>query len=110
MAQLRRLVVVLSGPVNPVRCDARVRVGLAEREEVDPRLERANVLRRAVGEGPVRVTRPKVSRVFPIGPKPCASAARGGRSLSGCLRRLSLIDFCPSPIVNGLIALLGDSG
>ena len=50
MAQLRRLVVVLSRPVKPVRCDARVRVGLAEREEVDPRLEGADLC----GNQPVR--------------------------------------------------------
>ena len=43
MAQLRRLVVVLSGPVNPVRCNARVRVRLAEGEEVDPRLKRTDL-------------------------------------------------------------------
>ena len=43
VAQLRRLVVVLTRPVNPVRRDARVRVGLAEGEEVDPRLERADL-------------------------------------------------------------------
>jgi len=43
MAQLRRLVVVLSTAVEAVRCNARVRVRLAEGEEVDPRLERADL-------------------------------------------------------------------
>ena len=43
-------------------CNARVRVGLAEGEEVDPGLERPDVLRRAVGEGPVRVARPRLGR------------------------------------------------
>ena len=62
VAQLRRLVGVLAGPVNPVRCDARVRVGLAEGEEVDPGLEGADMVRRAVGEGPVRVARPQFGR------------------------------------------------
>ena len=51
VAQLRRLVVVFATAVEPVGCNARVRVGLAEREEVDPGLEGANMVRRAVGDG-----------------------------------------------------------
>ena len=39
VAQLRRLVVIFATAVEPVWCNARVRVSLAEREEVDPRLE-----------------------------------------------------------------------
>ena len=43
VAQLRGLVVIFSTAVEAVRCDARVRVGLAEGEEVDPGLEGADL-------------------------------------------------------------------
>ena len=99
VAQLRRLIVIFSTAVEAVGRNARVRVGLAEGEEVDPRLERSDlcgkqpvfrvhsslshfsamtvaagtrrkfdfhtgvdVVRRAVGEGTVRVTRAGLGR------------------------------------------------
>ena len=43
VAQLRRLVVVFATAVEPVGRNARVRVGLAEGEEVDPGLEGADL-------------------------------------------------------------------
>ena len=56
VAQLRRFIIVLARPVKPVRCDARVRVRLAEGEEVDPRLERADLC----GNQPVRRLHPRI--------------------------------------------------
>ena len=43
VAQLRRLVVIFSRAELAVWCDARVRVRLAEGEEVDPGLEGADL-------------------------------------------------------------------
>ena len=61
MAQLGRLIIIFARPIDSVRRDARVRVGLAEGEEVDPRLKRADVIS---------------EQSFPIGPKPCANTRR----------------------------------
>ena len=43
VAQLRRLIIIFTGTVKPVWRNARVRVGLAEGEEVDPGLEGADL-------------------------------------------------------------------